>query len=526
MRQWFFVLLVLPVALHARRLGIIEVDPIGDRDQTEEQRSKRGLFDILQPHGNTFDYQNVLSRSRRSTIDLFDQDSSQLTQDTKETYQRFKRSAGCLIKGKKYEFGEKWEVNRGDKSYMCTCPENFPKTKRIKCKRQVAKKPACQLGGEFLEEGDARYINLGGVLFMCSCNSSEVNCIQKDQVCQTADGATFRIGEYFNAQVDGFLQDCVCRAGNNSFSSNSSILPYAECNQINEETSTTSYGGWSPVRNVCRLPDGSAIRTGEEANLFTKDLSIYRCTCHENVTRECRRIGQYSEKMDVNGICKLPDGRNVTRGLYDVVVNNIYFDCMCSTGYVKCGLFHHRAGNDTSYMGNATAIGSVTPKPNGSQETTCLLPDHRFIGLGEKSVIKYGGRTYECTCEGAIDRKASCKYEKAIHLGTVIGSGADQAKIKKAISDLHVTTNISSIAACNLKLLAAYLSCDASSLCMLGAPLSSFVQDQWKRPVSDGEAALASAVAELKDVVRGHSSSILSIAEARRLLLEVCLSEV
>ncbi|ELU18135.1 hypothetical protein CAPTEDRAFT_190376 [Capitella teleta] len=64
------------------------------------------------------------------------------------------------------------------------------------------------------------------------------------------------------------------------------------------------------------------------------------------------------------------------------------------------------------------------------------------------------------------------------------------------------------------------------SLCMLGAPLSSLVQDQWKRSVSDGEAALASAVAELRDVVRGHSSSILSIAEARRLLLEVCLSKV
>ncbi|ELU02058.1 hypothetical protein CAPTEDRAFT_218117 [Capitella teleta] len=63
-------------------------------------------------------------------------------------------------------------------------------------------------------------------------------------------------------------------------------------------------------------------------------------------------------------------------------------------------------------------------------------------------------------------------------------------------------------------------SCDASLLCMLGAPLSSFVQDQWKRSVSDGEAALASAVAELRDVVRGHLSSILSIAEARRLLLE------
>ncbi|ELU07748.1 hypothetical protein CAPTEDRAFT_193117 [Capitella teleta] len=215
--------------------------------------------------------------------------------------------------------------------------------------------------------------------------------------------------------------------------------------------------------------------------------------------------------------------------------------------------------------------------------------------------------------------------QKAIHLGTVIGSGADQANIKKAISDLHVSTNIlastfshcssdvlcslfktnctsfygsplwnldqthiiqlhiswrkcirklfglhprtrskyipslvrcsdlpvqrlsrfanfwykcsfnantivsicaklsltsSSIAACNLKLLAAYLSCDAYSLCMLGASLSSFVQDQWKRSVSDGEAALASAVAELRDVVRGHSSSILSIAEARRLLLE------
>ncbi|ELU06616.1 hypothetical protein CAPTEDRAFT_220120 [Capitella teleta] len=56
---------------------------------------------------------------------------------------------------------------------------------------------------------------------------------------------------------------------------------------------------------------------------------------------------------------------------------------------------------------------------------------------------------------------------------------------------------------------------------MLGAPLSSFVQDQWKRSVSDGEAALASAVAELRDVVRGHLSSILSIAEARRLLLEL-----
>ncbi|ELT95007.1 hypothetical protein CAPTEDRAFT_188858 [Capitella teleta] len=229
-------------------------------------------------------------------------------------------------------------------------------------------------------------------------------------------------------------------------------------------------------------------------------------------------------------------------------------------------------------------------------------------------------------------RRVGCMLsQKAIHLGTVIGSGADQANIKKAISDLHVSTNMlastfshcssdvlcslfktnctsfygsplwnldqthtiqlhiswrkcigklfglhprtrskyipslvrcsdlpvqllsrfanfwykcsfnantllsicaklsltsSSIAACNLKLLAAYLSCDASSLCMLGAPLSSFVQDQWKRSVRDGEAALASAVAELRDVVRGHSSPILSIAEARRLLLEVCLSEV
>ncbi|ELU12602.1 hypothetical protein CAPTEDRAFT_188594, partial [Capitella teleta] len=56
---------------------------------------------------------------------------------------------------------------------------------------------------------------------------------------------------------------------------------------------------------------------------------------------------------------------------------------------------------------------------------------------------------------------------------------------------------------------------------MLGVPLSSFVQDQWKRSVSDGEAALASAVAKLRDVVRGHLSSILSIAEARRLLLEI-----
>ncbi|ELU04508.1 hypothetical protein CAPTEDRAFT_192251 [Capitella teleta] len=79
-------------------------------------------------------------------------------------------------------------------------------------------------------------------------------------------------------------------------------------------------------------------------------------------------------------------------------------------------------------------------------------------------------------------------------------------------------------------LLAAYLSCDASSLCMLGAPLSNLVQDPWKRSVSDGEAALASAVAELRyvvrDVVPQHSSSIPSIAKARRLLLEVCLSEV
>jgi hypothetical protein len=235
-----------------------------------------------------------------------------------------------------------------------------------------------------------------------------------------------------------------------------------------------------------------------------------------------------------------------------------------------------------------------------------------------KPIVKLNGDDIEYT-------------QKAIHLGTVIGSGADQANIKKAISDLHVSTNMLastfshcssdvlcslfktnctsfygsplwnldqtqiiqlhiswrkcirklfglhprtrskyipslvrcsdlpvqllsrfanfwykcsfnantlvsicaklsltslSIAACNLKLLAAYLSCDASSLCMLGAPLSSFVQDQWKRSVSDGEAALASAVAELRDVVRGHSSPILSIAEARRLLLEVCLSEV
>ncbi|ELT97250.1 hypothetical protein CAPTEDRAFT_192388 [Capitella teleta] len=108
-----------------------------------------------------------------------------------------------------------------------------------------------------------------------------------------------------------------------------------------------------------------------------------------------------------------------------------------------------------------------------------------------KPIVKLNGDDIEYT-------------QKAIHLGTVIGSGADQANIKKAISNLHVSTNI----------------CDASSLCMLGAPLSSFVQDQWKRSVSDGEAALASAVAELRDVVRGHLSSILSIAEARRLLLE------
>ncbi|ELU04546.1 hypothetical protein CAPTEDRAFT_189814 [Capitella teleta] len=110
----------------------------------------------------------------------------------------------------------------------------------------------------------------------------------------------------------------------------------------------------------------------------------------------------------------------------------------------------------------------------------------------------------------------------------------DYVLVKNFLSPIILASNqaetqpkhCSSIAACNLKLLAAYLSCDASSLCMLGAPLSSFVQDQWKRSVSNGEAALASAVAELRDVVRGHLSSILSIAEARRLLLEVCLSEV
>ncbi|ELU14080.1 hypothetical protein CAPTEDRAFT_185667 [Capitella teleta] len=97
---------------------------------------------------------------------------------------------------------------------------------------------------------------------------------------------------------------------------------------------------------------------------------------------------------------------------------------------------------------------------------------------------------------------------------------------KNGVAAKAVEVFCSSIAACNLKLLAAYLSCDASSLCMLGAPLSSLVQDQWKRSVSDGEAALASAVAELRGVVRDHSSFILSIAEERRLLLEVCLSEV
>ncbi|ELT96613.1 hypothetical protein CAPTEDRAFT_210427 [Capitella teleta] len=120
-------------------------------------------------------------------------------------------------------------------------------------------------------------------------------------------------------------------------------------------------------------------------------------------------------------------------------------------------------------------------------------------------------------------KTGKCKNHHVTHVNDV-QYAVNKLKPVSICAKLSLTS--SSIAACNLKLLAAYLSCDASSLCMLGVPLSSFVQDQWKRSVSDGEAALASAVAELRDVVRGHLSSILSIAEARRLLLKVCLSEV
>ncbi|ELU01739.1 hypothetical protein CAPTEDRAFT_217538 [Capitella teleta] len=112
----------------------------------------------------------------------------------------------------------------------------------------------------------------------------------------------------------------------------------------------------------------------------------------------------------------------------------------------------------------------------------------------------------------------STYVKRNLYFGTGYGFRAGGPEQVSICAKLSLTS--SSIAACNLKLLAAYLICKASSLCMLGAPLSSFVQDQWKRSVSDGEAALASSVAELRDVVRGHLSSILSIAEARRLLLE------
>ncbi|ELU18733.1 hypothetical protein CAPTEDRAFT_218459 [Capitella teleta] len=353
MQKGFFVLLVLPVALRALRLWIAEVDPIRDRVQIEEQESER--VDILQSPGDASYERKPQGRYRRSIIGLFYLDSSQLTQGTRGSYKRVKRVAGCLIKGKKYEIGEKWKVNRGVKSYVCTCPKNFSNTKRVKCKRQ---KPACQVGGEFIEEGHAKNITVTGVVFICSCNSSKAKCLQEDQSCKTADGATYGIGEYFDVRMDGFLQNCVCRTGNNS-SSNAPKLPYSECQQLNEETSTVAYAG------------------------------------HE-------------EKTEVNGVCKLPDGRHVTRGLHAVVVNYIHYDCMCTAAYVKCEKYN--AESDYGYAGNGTKNGNVTVKPNGGKEITCLLPDHRSIRLGVNIVIVYGDRTYECICEDTFDRKASCKY--------------------------------------------------------------------------------------------------------------------